>query len=154
MDSRAGHHFSPQLQNGASDFSGLDFSKPGRQEVHFAIARDCRKISNARGFCRAAKAGAVSFHGGPEVRTGDESARIRKDRRRQKQWAMAIHDVSLKFTRDIKAKTCRGWTGQAHRMRIHGATPEWVEQLKKQELRAPGPRQLIAFGFMECRRIL
>jgi len=29
----------------------------------------------------------------------------------EKQWAMAIHDVSLKFARDIKSqKTCRGWT--------------------------------------------
>ena len=40
MDSRAGNHFHSSSDWPASDFSGLDFSKPGRQEVHFTIARD------------------------------------------------------------------------------------------------------------------
>jgi len=39
-------------------------------------------------------------------------------------------------------------------MRIHGATPEWVEDLKKAGLRPRGSRQIDRLpGFMECRRI-
>src|SRR5436853_7894047 len=44
MDSRVGHHFHHSSEWPASDFSGLDFSKSGRQEVHFPIARDARKF--------------------------------------------------------------------------------------------------------------
>jgi len=55
MDSRAGHHFHTSSEWPATDFSGLDFSKTGRQEVHFTIARDAGN-SNAKGFCMMAKA--------------------------------------------------------------------------------------------------
>src|SRR3984893_19424531 len=44
MDSRAGHHFHYSSDWPASDFSGVDFSKPGRQEVYFTIARDAGKF--------------------------------------------------------------------------------------------------------------
>jgi len=55
MDSRAGHHFSYQFRLAGERFSGLDFSKAGRQEVHFTIARDAEN-SNARDFCTTARA--------------------------------------------------------------------------------------------------
>src|SRR5438046_10509878 len=44
MDARAGHHFHTSSDWPASDFPGLDFSKPGRQEVHFTISRDAGKF--------------------------------------------------------------------------------------------------------------
>src|SRR5260370_40077030 len=44
MDSRAGHHFHYSSDWPASDFPALDFSKSGRQEVHFTIARDAGKF--------------------------------------------------------------------------------------------------------------
>src|SRR6266516_7442834 len=47
MDSRGGHHFHYTSDWPASEFSGLDFAKPGRQEVHFTIARR-RKIRMRR----------------------------------------------------------------------------------------------------------
>ncbi len=42
MDSRAGHHFHSSSEWPATDFSGLDFSKTGRQEVsqQFGVAGD------------------------------------------------------------------------------------------------------------------
>src|SRR5213596_391510 len=55
MDSRAGHHFHTSSDWPASDFPGLDFSKPGRQEVHFTISRDAGN-SNAKDFCTTARA--------------------------------------------------------------------------------------------------
>src|SRR5260370_40857485 len=44
LDSRAGHHFHHRSDLAASGFSGLDFSKLGRAEVHFTIARDAGKF--------------------------------------------------------------------------------------------------------------
>src|SRR5437763_12385252 len=60
MDSRAGHHFHHSSDWPASDFSGLDFSKSGRQEVHFTIARDAGKFE-CEGFLDAGE-GAGLFH--------------------------------------------------------------------------------------------
>src|SRR5882672_8521153 len=91
MDSRAGHHFHHSSEWPASDFSGLDFSKPGRQEVHFAIARDAGKFE-CEGFLQGGE-GAGLFH----------------------------FMADPKYAQD-----------KLIAMRIHGATPEWVEQLKKQ----------------------
>src|SRR6266403_5490396 len=48
MDSRAGHHFHSSSDWPASDFSGVDLAKPGRQEVHFTIARDAGKFECKR----------------------------------------------------------------------------------------------------------
>jgi hypothetical protein len=60
MDSRGGHHFHYSSEWPASDFSGLDLSKTGRQEVHFAISRDAGKFE-CQGFVEDGE-GAGLFH--------------------------------------------------------------------------------------------
>jgi len=98
---------SPQLRMPASDFSGLDFSKPGRQEVHFAIARDAGKFE-CEGFLQGGE-GAGLFHFMADPKYAQEMKALGFERiDGNKQWAMAIHDVSLKFTRDIKAENLQG----------------------------------------------
>src|SRR5258708_12759333 len=60
MDSRAGHQFHHSSDWPASDFSGVDFSKSGRQEVHFTIARDAGQFE-CEGFLKDGE-GAGLFH--------------------------------------------------------------------------------------------
>jgi len=49
----------------------------------------------------------------------------------EKQWAMAIHDVSLKFARDIKAKNLQGLdTDKLIAFKIHGVTPEFIDAIR------------------------
>jgi len=60
MDSRAGHHFQHSSDWPASDFAGLDFSKAGRQEVHFTISRDAGKFE-CEGFLQDGE-GVGQFH--------------------------------------------------------------------------------------------
>jgi len=173
MDSRAGRHFHTSSDWPLSDFSGLDFSNSGRQEVRFTIARDAGKFE-CEGFLHDGE-GAGLFHFIADPKYSQEMRalgfeRIDEDR----QWAMAIHDVSLKFARDIKAQNLQGldtdkliafkihgvtpemvrslkqagYEPDADKliaMRIHGATPEWVEQLKKQGYEHVGLDKLIAF---------
>src|SRR5438552_19217074 len=94
MNSRAGHHF-----HASSDFSGLDFSKAGRQEVHFTIARDAGKFE-CEGFVRDGE-GAGLFHFMADAKYAQEMKALGFDRiDEDRQWEMAIHDVSLKFARD------------------------------------------------------
>ena len=115
MNSRAGHHFHYSSDWPASDFSGLDFSKSGRQEVHFTIARDAGKFE-CEGFLQDGE-GAGLFHFAAEPKYSQEMKSLGFERiDGDKQWAMAIHDVSLKFARDIKAENLQGiGYGQAHR---------------------------------------
>ncbi len=58
MDSRAGHHFHYSSDWPASDFPALDFSKSGRQggKKFILRSRGTQENSNARGFCRTARA--------------------------------------------------------------------------------------------------
>src|SRR5438445_9302664 len=94
MDSRAGRHFQYSSEWPASDFSGLDFSKPGRQEVHFTISRDAGKFE-CEGFLHDGEvAGLFHFVADPKYLPEMKSLgfeRIDED----KQWAMAIRSAGL-----------------------------------------------------------
>src|SRR5256712_4210 len=144
MDSRAGRHFQYSLEWPASDFSGLDFSKPGRQEVHFTISRDAGKFE-CEGFLHDGE-GAGLFHFLADARYPQEMKSLGFERiDGDRQLAMAIHDVSLKFAKDIRAKNLQGLdTDKLIAFRIHGVTPDFIGQLKKLGYAHPEPDQLIA----------
>jgi len=55
MDSRAGHHFHTSSDWPASDFSGLDFPRPGGRKF-ILRSRGTQENSNARDFCTTARA--------------------------------------------------------------------------------------------------
>src|SRR5260370_728282 len=144
MDSRGGAHFHTSSDWAMSDFSGLDFSKSERQEVHFTIARDAGKFE-CEGFLHDGEgAGLFHFTADPKYQQEMKSLgfeRIDED----KQWAMAIHDVSLKFTRDIKAQNLQGLdTDKLIAFKIHGVSPDFIGQLQKLGYAHPEPDQLIA----------
>ena len=44
MDARGGHHFHSSSDWEVKELTGLDLSKPGRQDVHFTITRDPGKF--------------------------------------------------------------------------------------------------------------
>src|SRR5216683_2297319 len=145
MDSRGGHHFHTSSDWPVSDFSGLDFSKPGRQEVHFTIARDAGKFE-CEGFLKDGE-GAGLFHFVADTKYAQEMKSlgfggIDGD----KQWAMAIHDVSLKFARDIKAENLQGLdTDKLIAFKIHGVTPEFIAGIRSAGVNVSESDKLIAF---------
>src|SRR5438477_7620201 len=130
MDSRAGHHVHTSSDWPASDFSGLDFSKAGRQEVHFTIARDAGKFE-CEGFLHDGE-GAGLFHFIADPKYAQEMKALGFDRvDEDRQWAMAIHDVSLKFAQDIKAQNPQGLdTDTLIAFKIHGVTPEFIARIR------------------------
>src|SRR5438094_649927 len=145
MGSGAGHHFHTSSDWPASDFPGLDFSKPGRQEVHFTISRDAGKFE-CEGFLHDGD-GAALFRFIVDPKYAQEMKalgfeRIDEDR----QWAMAIHDVSLKFAQDIKAQNLQGLdTDKLIAFKIHGVTSEFIAGIRSAGVSVSESDKLIAF---------
>src|SRR5260370_1078531 len=144
MDSRAGRPFHYSSEWPASDFSGLDFSKAGRQEVHFTIARDAGKFE-CEGFLQNGE-GAGLFHFVADPKYPQEMKSLGFERiDDERQLAMAIHDISLKFASDIKAENLQGLdTDKLIAFKIHGVSPDFIGQLQKLGYSHPEPDQLIA----------
>lgn len=86
----------------ASSFSGVDFSKSGRQDVHFTIARDAGKF-DCEGFLNNGE-GAGIFHFQPDANYAGEMSKLdfSIDTDEDKQYEMAVEDVSLEFARQMR----------------------------------------------------
>src|SRR5712692_4000336 len=145
MDSRGGHHFHSSSEWAVSEFSGLDLSKAGRQEVHFTITRDAGKFE-CEGFVNDSE-GAGLFHFVPDPKYMQEMKSLGFEGiDAQKQWAMAIHDVSLKFVREIKARNLQGLdTDKLFAFRIHGVTPEFIDGIRSSGVNVSDSDKFIAF---------
>src|SRR5207245_7297579 len=145
MDSRGGHHFHSSSEWAVSEFSGLDLSKAGRQEVHFTIARDAGKFE-CEGFLHDGE-GAGLFHFIADPKYAQEMKSLGFERLEEdRQWAMAIHDVSLKFARDIKARNLQGLdTDKLIAFKIHGVTPEFIAGIRSVGVNVSDSDKLIAF---------
>src|SRR5207253_4313597 len=70
MDSRGGHHFHSSSEREAKELTGLDLSKPGRQDVHFTIMRDAGRFE-CEGFVKDGE-GAGIFHFIPDAKYAQE----------------------------------------------------------------------------------
>src|SRR5258708_16982775 len=86
----------------ASSFQGVDFSKPGRQEVHFTIARDAGKIE-CEGFLNNGE-GAGLFHFQPDANYPREMYALGFAVDDEKQFSMAVMDVTLDFAKPMKGE--------------------------------------------------
>jgi hypothetical protein len=84
----------------ASSFQGVDFSKAGRQDVHFTIARDAGKI-DCEGFLKDGE-GAGLFHFEPNASFPKEMQSLGFSIDEEKQFGMAVQDVSIEFAREMK----------------------------------------------------
>src|SRR5271168_1151033 len=86
----------------ASSFVGVDFSNPGRQDVHFTITRDAGKI-DCEGFLNNG-VGAGVFHFQPDPNYAREMHQLGFSVDEETQYSMAVHDVSLEFARQMRTE--------------------------------------------------
>ena len=155
-------------------FVGLDLGKPGRQDVHFTITRDAGKF-DCQGYVQDGE-GAGIFHFFPDAKYAEQMGALGfSGIDDDKQYSMAVMDVSLAFAKEMKAQQLNGLDTEkliAFRIfgvdskfigelrsaglsasesdklvafRIHGATPEWMAELKKEGYDHVDLQQLIAF---------
>src|SRR5216683_1621858 len=131
MDSRGGHHFHYSSDWPASEFSGLDFAKPGRQEVHFTIARDAGKFE-CEGFLHDGE-GAGLFHFLPDAKYPQEMKSLGFEKiDGDKLIAFRIHGVSPEFVSGIRSAGLNiSDSDKLIAFRIHGVTPEMIHTLRQ-----------------------
>jgi len=139
-----GHHSDNSSDWPASSFQGVDFSKPGRQDVHFTIARDAGKI-DCEGFLKDGK-GAGTFEFQPDPNYPREMSSLGFSVDDEKQFAMAVHDVSLEFARQMKGEHLSDLDAdKLVAFRIFRVDSAFIEQLRAEGLKVSDSDKLVAF---------
>jgi len=128
----------------ASSFQGVDFSKAGRQDVHFTIARDAGKIA-CEGFLNDGE-GAGVFHFQPDSSYFREMQTLGFSVDEEKQFSMAVQDVSLEFARQMKNEHLSDLDAdKLIAFRIFGVDSAFIEALRAQGLKISDADKLVAF---------
>jgi len=128
----------------ASSFLGVDFSKPGRVDVHFTITRDAGKI-DCEGFLNNGE-GAGLFHFQPDANYPREMHSLGFSADDEKQFAMAVQDVSLEFAKQMKNEHLSGLDAdKLIAFRIFGVDAAFIEALRAEGLKVSDADKLVAF---------
>jgi hypothetical protein len=128
----------------ASSFPGVDFSKSGRQDVHFTIARDAGKIE-CEGFLNNGE-GAGIFHFQPDPNYAGEMHKLDFSVDDEKQYSMAVQDVSLEFARQMKNEHLTDLdTDKLIAFRIFRVDSAFIAELRSAGLTISDSDKLVAF---------
>jgi len=127
-----------------NSFQGVDFSKPGRQDVRFNITRDAGKIE-CEGFLQDGE-GAGLFHFQPDAKYPDEMHSLGFSVDEEKQFTMAVQDVSLDFARQMKNEHLSDLdTDKLIAFRIFRVDSEFIRALRAEGLKMNDSDKLVAF---------
>jgi hypothetical protein len=128
-----------------SAFQGLDLTTRGKRDVQFVITRDAGRF-DCKGYLEDGE-GAGSFRFAPDASyVKAMNALGYTDIDTEKQFAMAVHDVSLEFARQMKGERLSGLdTDKLIAFRIFNVTPQFIRELRVEGLPASDSDRLIAF---------
>ncbi|MDQ1410771.1 MAG: hypothetical protein QOJ41_2506 [Acidobacteriaceae bacterium] len=127
-----------------SELKGLDFSRSGKQDVRFTITRDAGRFECA-GFVNDEE-GAGVFHFFAEPRYAQEMKSLGFDIDGDKQYSMAVTDVSVAFAKEMKAERLEGLDAdKLIAFRIFNVNAPFVEELSKEGLAITDSDKLVAF---------
>ena len=128
-----------------SAFQGLDLGIKGKRNVQFTIARDAGRFS-CEGYLKDGE-GAGVFHFTPDasyVQSMSALGFVGIDE--EKQFAMAVHDVTLEFAKEMKGEKVSGLsTDMLIAFRIHGVNQQFIRQIRAEGLTAIEADKLIAY---------
>ncbi|HLV87185.1 MAG TPA: hypothetical protein VKV39_09440 [Candidatus Sulfotelmatobacter sp.] len=128
----------------ASLFPGVDFSKSGRQDVHFTISRDAGKI-DCEGFLNDGE-GAGVFHFQPDPDYVRQMKDLGFSIDEEKQFSMAIQDVSVAFAREMKDQHLTNLDAdKLTAFRIFGVDSAFIQALRTEGLKVTDSDKLVAF---------
>jgi hypothetical protein len=128
----------------ASSFQGVDFSRAGRQDVHFTITRDAGKI-DCEGFLNHGE-GAGIFHFQPDANYPRELQALGFSVDDEKQFTMAVMDVSQEFARQMKGEHLSDLdTDKLIAFRIFRVDAAFIEALRAEGLKISDADKLVAF---------
>ena len=125
-------------------FPGVDFSKPGRQDVRFIVTRDAGKIE-CEGFLNNGE-GAGIFHFQPDSNYADEMYKLGFVIDDEKQYSMAVQDVSLEFARQMRTDHLTDLDAdKLIAFRIFAVDSNFIEELRSAGLKISDSDKLVAF---------
>ena len=125
-------------------FVGVDFSRPGRQDVHFTIARDAGKIECAGFLNDGEGAGLFHFQADPNYPREMHTLGFPVDD--EKQFSMAVQDVSLEFARQMKNEHLDDLdTDKLIAFRIFNVNAAFIAELRAAGLKITDSDKLVAF---------
>src|ERR1700733_12727001 len=128
----------------ATSFQGVDFSKAGRQDVHFTITRDAGKIE-CEGFLNNGE-GAGLFHFQPDANYPREMQSLGFSVDDEKQFNMAVMDVPPEVAKQKKNEHLSGLdTDKLIAFRIFGVDAAFIEALRAEGLKISDADKLVAF---------
>jgi len=130
----------------ASEFKGVDFAKAGKQDVQFTISRDAGRFA-CQGYLDNGE-GAGLFHFSPDGQYVSQMGALGfSGIDDEKQFSMAVLDVSLAYAREMKGLAIHGLdTDKLIAFRIFNVSREFVEALRKAGLVASDADKLVANG--------
>jgi hypothetical protein len=127
-----------------ASFPGVDFSKSGRQDVHFTITRDAGKIE-CEGFLNNGE-GAGIFQFQPDPGYASEMRKLDFPIDEEKQYAMAVQDVSIEFARQMKNEHLSDLdTDKLIAFRIFRVDSAFIADLRAAGLKISDSDKLVAF---------
>ena len=125
-------------------FSGVDFSKSGRQDVRFSIMRDAGKI-DCEGFLDNGE-GAGVFHFQPDPSYPRQMHTLGFEVDDEKQYEMAVQDVSLEFARQMKGENLSELdSDKLIAFRIFQVDAKFIDELRAAGLKMTDSDKLVAF---------
>lgn len=125
-----------------SSFPGIDFSKPGRQNVRFTISRDAGKI-DCEGFLKNGE-GAGTFRFQPDPGYAREMQQLGIPVDDSKQYRMAVMDVSLEFARQMQAEHLTGLDAdKLVEFRIHNVDTAFIAYLREAGVKVSNSAMLV-----------
>jgi hypothetical protein len=128
----------------ATSFQRVDFSKAGRQDVHFTIARDAGKIE-CEGFLDNGE-GAGIFHFQPDANYPREMHVLGFSVDDEKQFSMAVMDVSVEFAKQMKNEHLSDLDAdKLIAFRIFRVDSAFIEALRAEGLKISDADKLVAF---------
>src|SRR6267378_2099266 len=128
-----------------SEFKGVDFGRSGKQDVRFTIARDAGRF-DCEGYLKDGE-GAGVFHFAPDAQyVSQMSALGFTGIDDDKQFSMAVLDVSVAYAKEIKSKNLHDLdTDKLIAFRIFNVSTEFIDALRKAGLPAADANKLVAF---------
>jgi len=128
-----------------AEFKGVDFSRAGRQDVKFLISRDAGKF-DCNGYLEDGEGAGVFHYTSDTQYVSKMSALGFGGIDSDKQFSMAMLDVSLAFAKQVKDMNLRNMdTDKLIAFRIFNVTQDFVNDLRKQGLAATDADKLVAF---------
>lgn len=125
-------------------FQGVDFSRPGRQDVRFTIIRDAGKI-DCEGYLKDGEgAGLFHFDPNPDYPRQMQSLGFSVDD--DEQYSMAVQDVSLEFARQMKGEHLTDLdTGKLIAFRIFNVNSQFIADIRAAGVNITDSDKLVAF---------